>query len=692
MNIAVVFRKLIITFCIILLSHLTFHTLAFSQNLNISPAKKNSHPKISSHLQNLEKNYKEGIGAQKMVAQGLNISLPAPEKVSVYLMSAPGTSIDEDTLDNLGAQIIKKAENVIKAKVPINMLTAVADNVDGVSFMKAPDKLIPVAVTSEGVNLTGADNFHIKGYDGTGVNVAVFDVGFIGLSNAISNNELPGNIVRVDCTKQPCDSNNPSIENTSSHGTAVAEIIHDMAPGAKLYLIQVSDGQVDLEDAKNFAAENEIMIINMSLVVPNTNFYDGECWELGGSSNPVCTADDAYFNKNILWVNAAGNEAQKHYEANFSDPDNNGWHNVSGSDEAIYITASAGDTIEVYLTWDAWDYSLTTDQDYDLYLYNSSDIEVDSSLNPQVGAPRQTPTEKIVYLVPNGGGGAYYLGIRRESGSPHRLEVYSIYHNLSPAVASSSLLGPADAAGAMAVGAIAPDEWKDGGKQEDFSSQGPTNDGRKKPDIMGPDKVYSYTLGSIFSGTSASCAHVSGAAALILNKHPGILVDQLRKSLTSTAIDMGASGKDNIYGYGRLNLDIDAPIPSSTTVTTVSGGGGGGGCFIAAAAYGSYAAPSVLILRKMRDHFLLTNSIGKSFVSLYYKYSPPMAKFIANHGNVKILVRLSLLPLVGISWLALKIGPLYTLSLLALFVFGLTRLISHRMLKRRKSLARRAKL
>jgi hypothetical protein len=140
-----------------------------------------------------------------------------------------------------------------------------------------------------------------------------------------------------------------------------------------------------------------------------------------------------------------------------------------------------------------------------------------------------------------------------------------------------------------------------------------------------------------------------------------------------------------------LNLDINAPIPSSTTVTTVSGGGGGG-CFIATAAYGSYAAPSVLILRKIRDRFLLTNSIGKSFVNLYYKYSPPMAEFIANHDNVKILVRLSLLPIVGISWLALKIGPLYTLSLLALFVFGLTRLISNRMLKRRKFLARRTKL
>ena len=69
-----------------------------------------------------------------------------------------------------------------------------------------------------------------------------------------------------------------------------------------------------------------------------------------------------------------------------------------------------------------------------------------------------------------------------------------------------------------------------------------------------------------------------------------------------------------------------------------------------------------------------------------------MAEFVANHDYVKILVRLSLLPLVGISWLALKIGPLYTLSLSVLFVFGLTRLILNSMLKRRKSLARRAKL
>jgi subtilisin family serine protease len=577
---------------------------------------------------------------------------------------------------------------VIKAKIPINLLTAVADNVDGVSFMKAPDKLIPVAVTSQGVGLTGAETF---GYTGKGVKVAVFDVGFSGLSNAIVNDELPDNdnIVKVDCTKQPCDSNNPSIENTSHHGTAVAEIIHDMAPGAKLYLIQVSD-TMDLEDAKDFAVDNGIRIINHSLVVPNTNFYDGECWVFNGFSNAVCTADDAY-DKNILWVNAAGNEAKKHYWADFRDSDEDGWHDISDSSETISISANAGDTIEVYLTWDAWDdldSSYTTDQDFDLYLYDKSNNVVDSSMDTQDGSPIQLPIENIVYTVPPTPNGPYYLAIyKKPATSNHRLQLFSINHDLNPAIADRSILSPADSAWVLAVGAINYSNWATG-PQEPFSSRGPTNDGRKKPDIMGPDNVSNFTFGS-FSGTSASCAHVSGAAALILEKFPGSSVFDLQNFLTSTAIDMGTSGKDNIYGYGRLNLDIKAPIPSSTTVAT---GGGGGGCFIATAAYGSYAAPSVLILREMRDRFLLTNSIGKSFVSLYYKYSPPMAEFITNHDYVKILVRLSLLPLVGISWLALKIGPLFTLSLSVLFVFGLTRLISNRMLKRRKSLTRRAKL
>jgi hypothetical protein len=202
---------------------------------------------------------------------------------------------------------------------------------------------------------------------------------------------------------------------------------------------------------------------------------------------------------------------------------------------------------------------------------------------------------------------------------------------------------------------------------------------------MGPDNVSSNVYGSGFTGTSASSAHVAGAAALILDRYPNFIdVEQLWQSLTLTAIDMGSPGPDNLYGYGRLNLDINTAITSSITVT--SSGGGGGGCFIATAAYGSYAAPCVMILREMRDRFLLTNSIGKSLVSLYYKYSPPLADFIANHDNLKMVVRLSLLPLVGISWLALKMGPMLTLFFMVLFVLGLIRLFSKKTFSNRKTI------
>ena len=659
-------KRFIVAFSLLLLFYFTSFSAAFAQYLNAPPSKKNLHPKISRYLQNLERKYKEGAHADRLVAQGITRGSPAPDTVSVYLMSKSGARIDETALSNMGAEITKRSGNMIRAQVPVNILTAVADTVSGISFMKGPDPLIPTSVDNEGVSLTGADTYHNDGYDGTGVKVAVFDVGFAHLSSAI----VGTNVVKVDCTGLGCAPSDFSFE-TEDHGTAVAEIVHDMAPGVQLYLIKVAD-KLDLRDAKDYAINNGIKIINLSGGYLNQNFYDGKCW----STNAVCTADDAHAH-NILWVNAAGNEAQSHYEARFSGAGDE-WHNVSVDSEKIVLnngkTISAGDTIEVYLTWNAWNDTLTTNQDYDLYLYNSSDVEVDSSDNAQPPFP---PTEEITYKVP--ASGTYYLKIQKYNAtSDHLLELYSINYNLTPSVAAGSLLNPADAAGAMAAGAINYVSWVTG-PQEPFSSQGPTNDNRIKPDIMGPDHVPNSIEG-VFVGTSASSPHVAGAAALILQKNPGISVSQLWNSLTDSAIDMGASGKDNIYGYGRLNLDINAATLSSAGAT--DDGGGGGGCFIATAAYGSYEAPYVLILRKMRDRFLVTNAVGRAFVHLYYTYSPPIADIIANHNSLKIAVRIGLLPLVGVSWLALKTGPMFTLFILAclaFFVLGFIQPLSRRM-------------
>jgi hypothetical protein len=96
------------------------------------------------------------------------------------------------------------------------------------------------------------------------------------------------------------------------------------------------------------------------------------------------------------------------------------------------------------------------------------------------------------------------------------------------------------------------------------------------------------------------------------------------------------------------------------------GGGGGGGCFIATAAYGSLLEPHVRILCQFRDRYLLTNGPGETFVKYYYKYSPPLANFISRHAGLRASVCVFLLPLVGIGWMFLNIGPGFALLLILL--------------------------
>ena len=73
------------------------------------------------------------------------------------------------------------------------------------------------------------------------------------------------------------------------------------------------------------------------------------------------------------------------------------------------------------------------------------------------------------------------------------------------------------------------------------------------------------------------------------------------------------------------------------------------GCFIATAAYGSDSAAQVKTLRDFRDHYLLTNTPGRAFVSWYYANSPPAAHYLNQHPALKPVVRGLLLPFVFIT-------------------------------------------
>jgi hypothetical protein len=120
--------------------------------------------------------------------------------------------------------------------------------------------------------------------------------------------------------------------------------------------------------------------------------------------------------------------------------------------------------------------------------------------------------------------------------------------------------------------------------------------------------------------------------------------------------------------------DLTAP---DVTVTIEGNESGSSGCFIATAAYGSPLAPYVRVLSKFRDHFLLTNGIGRLLVHFYYTHSPPMAEFIKKHDYLRAVVRLTLIPLVGAGWLALKIGLVSAAVLICFFVIGLAGLVRY---------------
>jgi len=72
-------------------------------------------------------------------------------------------------------------------------------------------------------------------------------------------------------------------------------------------------------------------------------------------------------------------------------------------------------------------------------------------------------------------------------------------------------------------------------------------------------------------------------------------------------------------------------------------------CFIATAAYGTPCAEEIQHLRNFRNQHLLKNNIGKKFVELYYKYSPPLAEFISDKPKLRTAVRFMLKPLVWVS-------------------------------------------
>ena len=136
--------------------------------------------------------------------------------------------------------------------------------------------------------------------------------------------------------------------------------MYDIVPQAQLYLIKVGDF-VDLENARDYSIAQGVDVINFSAGFPGTNFTDGT-----GTACDI--VNDARAN-GILWVNAAGNSAKRHYQDYWLDTNSDYWHEFAPGDQGNAIQLTSAGPVTIVLTWDSWP---TTDQDYDLLLYDSA--------------------------------------------------------------------------------------------------------------------------------------------------------------------------------------------------------------------------------------------------------------------------------------------------------------------------------
>jgi len=505
------------------------------------------------------------------------------QNIKVVLHTRVGSDVDVDKIESRGGKILRVIGNIMVIEVPIKKVADIVSNVDGVEFARLPHKFFPQDVQSEGVNLTGANLFHAAGFTGAGVKVAVIDIGFKGLSAAQSSGDIPYAIATHDYTGK-------GLETEYKHGTGCAEIIHDMVPDAELHLLKVSN-DVNFLDAVDYCVNNGIDIISLSI-----GFIGSDP---GNGTGPVADLFSTLKGNGIFTVAAAGNKANMvsegtpigfHWKGAFFDAGVNDWWQdgsndihqfIPGDSESNYDALAAfpdydddgnpeTNEVQIVMRWNDWP---AANIDYDLFLldYHSGELIAYSNVL-QNGT--QPPMEIIEVDLPDIEDYIHYyaLVVTKKSWSPPGTDLelflggtsaFVPFHNYFTPIAtsSSSITAPGDVESVFTVGAIDQSKWSTG-PQEDFSSQGPTNawgglSARVKPDICGPDATSGLTYGNVsFFGTSAAAPHVAGGAALILSMHPNLTPDQLQSILESSAVDMGSPGKDNLYGWGRMNLNI----------------------------------------------------------------------------------------------------------------------------------------
>jgi hypothetical protein len=429
------------------------------------------------------------------------------------------------------------------------------------------------AVVSQGVALSGADGLQRSGHDGSGITIVVLDQAFGAASrlNALAGTELPPlerqQRLTFDATYGLAgrDFNG----NSSRHGEFVSEIVYDMAPGATYWFLNYHTVD-EFGQAVDYIAN----VIKPNIVVHSNSFLFGRFDGTGWFAQKVNQAAAA----GVLWVNSAGNYRTRHWEGAWTDADGDGNLDVPGDGNAFRVELAATSRPACDVSWAG----ATSDPGsyYHLALYTDAALTAPAldknTLQPIQSNGLAALPDPHASMGPGAisSPGPYYVAVRRVGTPPTTNLTVFCRMDLSPTaqVTASSSPTPGDAAGAFSVGAFDATRLL----PEPYSSEGPTDDGRLKPDIAAPTNVL-ITPGvpesdevNACGGTSCAAPHAGGAAALVwaevaADGGAGSVAQRVRDRLVSQALDIGAPGPDTVFGAGRLRLDLAAPVLGTPT-------------------------------------------------------------------------------------------------------------------------------
>ncbi len=190
-------------------------------------------PKLDSRLNQLVSRV-NSPKAMTAFAQQAGVDY-AGDRVRVIVEALPGQVAAAEAVARGLGTLETQYNDLLQVILPVSQLNALAES-QSIRLVRTPLQIFP-DVVSQGVSVIGADSWHNANVTGTGVKIGIIDAGFYGYA-ALLGTELPSANVTTWWA--------PSIGNagTSEHGTGIAEIIYDIAPGAHLYLA-------------NFASENQ---------------------------------------------------------------------------------------------------------------------------------------------------------------------------------------------------------------------------------------------------------------------------------------------------------------------------------------------------------------------------------------------------------------------------------------------------